>query len=177
MVKKIIKWPNQALRGKCGDVDFRADWFHRDLVRGHIMEMQQTLAVHPGGLALAYNQIDTLGWAWSAFVHKGQEGFLLPQVVFNPKWKPVEEAGQSFEEEGCLSIPELRIPVPRWNKVDIDFNYEDGEPGHFEVEGLEARMVQHECDHLDGKLLVDFLPKDAQVKLRMQVIKNRKAGR
>ena len=76
----------------------------------------------------------------------------VPQtVLINPRLEPV-----SYEEdegwEGCLSVPGMRGWVPRWKRLRYSGFDETGAPFKREVEGFHARVVQHECDHLDGVL-------------------------
>jgi peptide deformylase len=75
-------------------------------------------------------------------------------ALINPKITPV---GQEQEEdwEGCLSVPDLRGQVPRWTRVRVEAYGRDGKPVKFTAEGFHARVVQHECDHLDGTVYLD----------------------
>jgi peptide deformylase len=72
-------------------------------------------------------------------------------ILANPRITPV---GDEEEEdwEGCLSVPGLRAVVPRWRRIRYSGFDEKGRPIEREVEGFHARVVQHECDHLVGKL-------------------------
>ena len=72
-------------------------------------------------------------------------------VLVNPRITPL---GDEEEEdwEGCLSVPGLRAVVPRWRRIRYSGFDEKGRPLEREVEGFHARVVQHECDHLVGKL-------------------------
>ncbi|MBL0427541.1 peptide deformylase [Ramlibacter alkalitolerans] len=72
-------------------------------------------------------------------------------VLINPRITPI---GDEEEEdwEGCLSVPGLRGVVPRWRRIRYTGFDEKGRPIEREVEGFHARVVQHECDHLEGKL-------------------------
>lgn len=72
-------------------------------------------------------------------------------VLINPVVTPIGEEEQ-LDWEGCLSIPGLRAMVPRWNKVRYTGFDIYGDPIDRTVEGFHARVVQHECDHLWGKL-------------------------
>jgi len=74
-----------------------------------------------------------------------------PTVLINPVITPL---GSSEEEdwEGCLSVPGLRGVVPRWSRIRYTGLDEKGQPIDRTVEGFHARVVQHECDHLIGKL-------------------------
>ena len=75
-------------------------------------------------------------------------------VLVNPK---ITALGQDEEEdwEGCLSVPDLRGKVPRFTRVRVEGYGRDGKSLRFTAEGFHARVVQHECDHLDGKVYLD----------------------
>ena len=75
-------------------------------------------------------------------------------VLVNPT---VSAATDEQEEdwEGCLSVPDLRGRVPRWARVSVTAWGRDGHPLRFEAAGFHARVVQHECDHLDGIVYLD----------------------
>jgi peptide deformylase len=81
---------------------------------------------------------------------EGREGDALATLV-NPEIEPV---GEEREEgwEGCLSVPGLRGLVPRWRRIRYRGLARDGRPVERIAEGFHARVVQHECDHLDGIL-------------------------
>jgi peptide deformylase len=119
-----------------------------------IADMRDTMA-HLNGAGLAAPQI----------------GVLLRVVIFgvtrNPRYPDAEEVpdtvlinpvitplGEEMEEdwEGCLSVPGMRGVVPRFKKVRYQGFDESGNPIDRSVEGFHARVVQHECDHLDGIL-------------------------
>ena len=75
-------------------------------------------------------------------------------VLVNPKVTP---ATKEIEEdwEGCLSVPDLRGQVPRYTRVRVEAYGRDGRPLRFAADGFHARVVQHECDHLDGVVYLD----------------------
>jgi len=75
-------------------------------------------------------------------------------VLVNPKITP---ATNEMEEdwEGCLSVPDLRGQVPRYTRVRVEAYGRDGKPLRFAADGFHARVVQHECDHLDGTVYLD----------------------
>ena len=75
-------------------------------------------------------------------------------VLVNPKITP---ATSEMDEdwEGCLSVPDLRGRVPRHTRVKVEAYGRDGRPMRFTAEGFHARVVQHECDHLDGIVYLD----------------------
>ena len=72
-------------------------------------------------------------------------------VLINPELTPLAEEEEDAWE-GCLSVPGLRGMVPRWKRLRYSGWDAQGEPFEREVEGFHARVVQHECDHLDGIL-------------------------
>ncbi len=75
-------------------------------------------------------------------------------VVINPKVSPLgEETVDGFE--GCLSIPDLRGLVPRFVRLKLDALDRHGKPYTLDAEGFHARVIQHECDHLDGQVYID----------------------
>lgn len=74
-----------------------------------------------------------------------------PTVLINPVITPLGDA-EELDWEGCLSVPGLRGEVPRWAKIRYTGFDQYGDPIDRTVEGFHARVVQHECDHLWGKL-------------------------
>ena len=79
-----------------------------------------------------------------------------PQVFINPEvtWKSDDK---STHEEGCLSIPEVRVEIERPASLIVRYTDRDGERKELEASGLLATAIQHEINHLDGKLIIDFL--------------------
>lgn len=77
-------------------------------------------------------------------------------VLINPQWSPVD-SDQVEGLEGCLSVPGMRVPVLRAARIRLGAFSACGQRIDREVEGFEARIVQHECDHLNGVLLPDRL--------------------
>jgi peptide deformylase len=75
-------------------------------------------------------------------------------VLVNPTVTALTEE-QEEDWEGCLSVPELRGMVPRWRRVRVEAWDRDGRPLRVEAGGFHARVVQHECDHLDGRVYLD----------------------
>jgi peptide deformylase len=75
-------------------------------------------------------------------------------VLVNPRITPVGEE-QDEDWEGCLSVPDLRGRVPRFTRIRVTAYGRDGKQLRFDAEGFHARVVQHECDHLDGKVYLD----------------------
>lgn len=82
------------------------------------------------------------------------------RVLVNPVVTPVGET--EMDHEGCLSLGPVRLPVERAVRVRVEGRDEHGEPVSFELEGIDARVVQHELDHLDGTLIVDRTDPEAR---------------
>jgi len=95
-----------------------------------------------------------------------------PLIMINPVI--IEKIDHLFFEEGCLSVPDYRAEVERYEKVKVQYNQLDGEEITIETDGLFAICVQHELDHLNGILFIDKLPllkrKMIQKKLKKQAV-------
>lgn len=83
----------------------------------------------------------------------GRRGVPLT-VLINPTLTPLSKKLQ-LDVEGCLSVPDLRGVVPRFEKVRLDALGRDGKPYSVTATGFHARVIQHECDHLDGHVYLD----------------------
>ena len=69
----------------------------------------------------------------------------------------IKREGSSVEEEGCLSVPGLQVRVRRANRIKVTFLNEKGEVPRLPADGLASRAIQHEIDHLSGRLIIDYL--------------------
>lgn len=96
-----------------------------------------------------------------------------PLVLINPSYSVIEEE-QHEMQEGCLSVPGFYETVKRPNHIKVDFLGRDGKPQSFEAEGLLAVCIQHEMDHLNGKLFVDYLSKLKRTRIRSKLEKQHK---
>lgn len=115
------------------------------------------------GIGLAANQV---ALPYRVFVvncagrpDAGEELVFINPVLSRPR-------GSAVQEEGCLSLPGLRMDVRRPEKIVVDAWSLDGEPFRIDVGGLLARVVQHEYDHLDGRLFTDRLTESAAIESR-----------
>ena len=82
-------------------------------------------------------------------------------VLVNPVVHPLSEA-KLVGYEGCLSIPDLRGLVPRYEQVHLEALDRHGRPWVLDASGFFARVIQHECDHLDGRVYLDRMSRPAQ---------------
>lgn len=80
-----------------------------------------------------------------------------PIAIINPKF--VVKEGETCTEEGCLSVPEFRAEVKRHSKITLQYQDVEGETHTMEATELPAICIQHEFDHLQGKLFIDYLPR------------------
>ncbi|HUY72724.1 MAG TPA: peptide deformylase [Gaiellaceae bacterium] len=140
---QIRQYPDIALRMKAKEVT-EFDEFLMQLVERmiHLMGDAQ-------GVGLAATQLGILQRIF-VFDHeeKGAQAVVNPRIV-DPS------AEKETDEEGCLSLERVRVPVERSTKVTVEGVDPGGEDVRFELEGLAARVVQHEIDHLDGLLIID----------------------
>jgi len=109
------------------------------------------------GVGLAAPQV---GLRRRLFVFR-RDGEGLAQVAINPEINARSDE-TTIEEEGCLSLGPVRVPVERATAVTLEFSDLTGEQHTLELEGLDARIVQHEMDHLDGTLIVDRTTEEAR---------------
>jgi len=92
-----------------------------------------------------------------------------PRVFINPEI--VDKEGPTISEEGCLSVPGNYAKVDRAEKVTVKALDGEGEPYELEADGLLAICIQHELDHLDGKLFVDYLSPLKRQRIRKKLEK------
>ncbi len=141
---QIRQWGDPALRLRANEVEE----FDEDLKR--LVERMTSLMHDARGVGLAATQIGVL---LRVFVFQPGEDEELRAIV-NPRI--VESGGETdTEEEGCLSLQGVKVPVERPVTVTLEGQDETGADVRLELEALAARIVQHELDHLDGVLIVD----------------------
>lgn len=97
-----------------------------------------------------------------------------PLTLINPELLLAEGEGEM--QEGCLSIPDVYEMVKRPDKVRVGAIDREGNPYELEAEGLLAVCIQHEIDHLDGKLFVDYLSPLKRNRIRKKMIKRARDG-
>lgn len=117
-----------------------------------VEDMKETM-VHAGGVGLAAPQVYVPLRIVIFFVPETRNGgTAVPlTVMINPVIKPLAET-MDEEWEACLSVPGLTGVVPRWTKIKYSYQDVEGSLRERAAEGFHARVVQHECDHLDGVL-------------------------
>jgi peptide deformylase len=155
---KVVKYGESILKKKIKPVDFTAI---ENRLPDILKDMWDTCFALKG-TGLAANQIGLdLRLAIIVITEKQKEKRF---VLINPK--VVEKSGRSFEQEGCLSVPGIYYRVKRFSKVKVAALNEKGLPVEINATGLFARVLQHEVDHLDGKLFIDKLPPLSKLRLK-----------
>jgi peptide deformylase len=151
-VKSILLFPNEILAAPCRPVEeFGAS------LASLILDLRDTMYSSPGvglaapqiGLSVQVSVIDVTRPSTSKTRHTGH-GFL---ELVNPKL--VHAEGLQIPREGCLSVPELLGNVRRHQKVVVRTYTIEGKTREIRAEGFEALALQHEIDHLDGRLFLD----------------------
>lgn len=139
---------HQILKGRAHEVTT----FDDPELLGFIEEMKETM-VHAGGVGLAAPQVHVPLRIVVFFVPEGRNnGQAVPlTVMINPVITPMAD-DMDEDWEACLSVPGLTGVVPRWTKIKYSYQDVDGSLKERSAEGFHARVVQHECDHLDGVL-------------------------
>jgi peptide deformylase len=158
-LKRVRKWGDPVLRTKALPVD-RFD----DALRTQTATMG-ALMDDALGVGLAATQV---GLLQRLLVYRVVQNAPL-NVLVNPviEWSSKEE---EWLEEGCLSLPAVHVDVERPVHVRVTAKDEWGEEIEIEASGLEARIIQHELDHLDGVLILDRTPR-AQRKEGMRALR------
>ena len=143
----IRSFGDPVLRERAREVEEVTD-LHRKLAKDMIETMRQA-----PGVGLAGNQVGVLHRIFVWEVEDEHGAFINPVIT--------ERSDETFvDEEGCLSMPGLVYPVERAVRVTVEAIDENGEPVRIEAEDFQARVFQHEIDHLDGVLFIDRLTED-----------------
>ncbi len=159
----ILEFPDPRLRKKASPVEAVDD----DL-RTLIDDMFETMYQAPG-IGLAATQVDVHRRLLVADVSVEKNA---PHVLINPEI--LEKDGIAVSEEGCLSVPGYYEEVERAEHIRVRYLDRDGKSVEQEMEGLLAICVQHEIDHLDGKLFVDYLSETKRQRIRKRLEKDRR---
>jgi peptide deformylase len=163
MLLEILHFPDARLRHKANpvsDVD-------RDL-RRTVDNMIETMYDAPG-IGLAATQVDISQRMVVVDVSETKDS---PLCLINPEI--IGRQGAEETEEGCLSVPGIYEPVTRAQRVRVRAINIDGKPFEVEAEGLLAVCIQHEIDHLEGKLFVDYLSPMKLSRIRKKLEKRRR---
>ena len=153
MLRPVLQYPDPTL-AKISEPVAEIN----DDIRALAQDLLDTLTT-VGGVGIAAPQIGVLKRVVVIDVSQEKNDPDLPQdfrVFVNPVVTVLVPKGH-VENEGCLSVPDLRAKVKRPRRVALDALDLDGKPVHIEGEGYYGACMQHETDHLDGKLFIDYL--------------------
>ena len=125
-----------------------------------INAMIETMRVHKG-IGLAAPQV---GLNEQIFVADIGDG---PFVVINPRI--TKKSGLDVMEEGCLSIPDVLVKVKRAQAITVSYLDENNRPVELKCDGLLAKVFQHETDHLNGKLIIDYATLTEKLKFKKKI--------
>lgn len=154
-MRKLRIYPDPILQERAKEV--------KDFSNIHqLVEKMLKAMADEDGLGLAANQI---GVASQVLVgrsdeEKGQIILVNPMIV--------NAEGEDVMGEGCLSVPEVTVEIPRAEVLLVRGFDVDGKEVEYKVEGLTARMVQHEIDHLNGVLIINYLSRGDLLKYQME---------
>ena len=159
---EILHYPDPRLRNQATPVSsVNAE------IRKLVDDMLETMYEAPG-IGLAAIQVNV---PKRVIVIDISEDKSAPQVFINPELIPDGEVIEA--EEGCLSVPGIYETVNRPERVKIQALNREGESFETVADGLLAVCIQHEVDHLDGKLFVDYLSRLKQQRIRKKALKHR----
>ncbi len=159
----ILHFPDERLRTVAKPVE-HVD----DRLRKVIDDMFETMYEAPG-IGLAATQVD---FHQRLIVIDVSEERNQPLVFINPEI--LEREGEEEMDEGCLSVPGIYETVKRADKVKVRALDRNGEPFELQTGGLLAVCIQHEIDHLDGKLFVDYLSSLKQQRIKKKLEKQQR---
>ncbi len=160
---RILEFPDPRLRKKATPVEVVDD-----ALRGLVDDMFETMYEAPG-IGLAATQVDVHKRLLIADISNEKTD---PYVLINPQL--LEKDGVIVSEEGCLSVPGYYEEVERAEHIRVSFLNRDGAEVEMEAEGMLAVCFQHEIDHLDGKLFVDYLSEAKRQRIRNRLVRDRR---
>ncbi len=157
---KLVRYPDDVLRAEripVSEIDYPGglEALARDMLETMYLSRGVGLAAPQVGINARITVID-------ASKERDQ-----PMVVIDPKI--LEHSGAVTEEEGCLSVPGIQGKVKRYERIVVEFTTLDGERVTVEADGLLSRVLQHEVDHLDGKLFIDRLGMAKRLTIKRQL--------
>jgi peptide deformylase len=152
----IRKFPDPILRKRAKKTAGVGDYEKRVL-----SDMARTMYMN-GGVGLAAVQIGIDRQLAVIDVGEGLVKFVNPEIV--------KKEGSETGEEGCLSVPDTLVNIKRAKRVTVNFLNESGERSSLVADGLFARAIQHELDHLQGRLIIDHVNPIKRLFFRKKVL-------
>lgn len=159
----ILEYPDPRLRTRAVAVTVF------DAALGQLAEDMLDTMYNAKGVGLAATQVNVHKRILVADV---SEERISPQVLVNPRL--LELVDKSVTQEGCLSVPGVFEDVERARQIRVEFEDVTGQKQVLEAEGLLGVCIQHEMDHLEGKLFVDYLSELKRERIRKKLAKERR---
>jgi len=167
---RIVKYGEKILKQPTEKVDFSLI-APAELTK-IIDDLLETMYLN-SGIGLAANQV---GWRWRIMViDLKPDGHKKQLVLINPVIKQCL-GKKEVMGEGCLSFPGIQIPVKRFSTIRVQATGPQAQPLEFIAEGLFARVIQHEYDHLLGKVFIDRLPFFKKLAVISEIRRRQKQG-
>lgn len=166
-IRPIVLYPDPVLLEPTREVE-RVDPELRVLVE----DMRETMYAAPG-IGLAANQVGDSRRVCLVDLSAGERPDALV-VLINPRISRAE--GRQVGEEGCLSFPDVTLDVPRAETITVEALDLDGKRFSLDAQGLLARAIQHECEHLDGQVFLRNVSALKRELVKKQIRKRIRAG-
>ncbi len=160
---EILQFPDERLRRLSQPV---VD-FNQELKA--LAERMLEIMYESNGIGLAAPQVNQTIRLIVVDVSEGRDS---PCIFINPKIK--QPSGSVDSSEGCLSVPEIRTTIKRYETITVEYFDLKGEKHEEPLNDLMSICVQHEIDHLDGKLFIDYVPSIKLQRLKKKIAKNKK---
>ena len=159
----ILTFPDPRLRKKAQPIE-RFDENLKDVAK----KMLHTMYADKG-IGLAATQVNYHERLIVIDVSENQDE---PIYIVNPSYEVLDSSLES-SKEGCLSIPTFQQEVLRAKKIELSYQNLDGEPQKLTAEGLFGYCIQHEIDHLNGKLIVDYASSLKRSRIKAKLLKTK----
>lgn len=162
-ILNILHYPDERLHTIARPVQDINSTLHR-----LIDDMAETMYAAPG-IGLAATQVDVHKRLLVIDISEGHDDL---RVFINPKI--IAQAGETTYEEGCLSVPGIYEKVTRYERVTVEALDRNGNPFILDADGLLAICIQHEMDHLIGRVFVEKLSRLKQTRILSKIKKNQR---
>ena len=163
-IRKILKFPDQDLRIKAKPVESFDD--ELKTLTDDMFETMHSV----NGIGLAATQI---GVAKQVAVIDISPEKNEPLVIVNPEIKILDPSKKEDYDEGCLSVPGFFETISRPSDIQLSYQDLNGQKQEIKPEGLLTKVVQHELDHLNGRLFVDHISELKRRRIRNKIVKQK----
>ena len=163
-IRKILKFPDQDLRIKAKPVETFDD--ELKTLTDDMFETMHSV----NGIGLAATQI---GVAKQVAVIDISPEKNEPLVIINPEIKILDPSKKEDYDEGCLSVPGFFETISRPSDIQLSYQDLNGQKQEIKPEGLLTKVVQHELDHLNGRLFVDHISELKRRRIRNKIVKQK----